>query len=510
LRDPDFIKPESEAASVVSVICSREKGLKLGDISDAFEEYKPRLPEGHPALEMLLERFDEVEVDAETDALERMQQATLPSEAEAALKEVLLAHRAPGERPGGGKIFEKVTERIDKLRLAHERLMLERLPIVGTQEAFAAMIAEVEREFVGARTMVRGQLRAGRNQHKARVELELQTMYGWPPSGPGWRLRRAGRQYVAELGADHPLVGDFVMAARRHAKAKDAAVLEELAPLETEVLRLRGFVEANPPFPKLMRDGYKSELSEKVTEALTRLESWCDVIGEDSLIYLRLLRSFMGVPAFMDHCQAHATELAEDLRALGPRPPPHLEEADVTEARAVAATSLAHWLECLEADDHQAHQAQAAPFRSEFASELRRVEGAVALFRDNDRAKEEDAQEGWHRPPDFESIEQSVPQEEPPPPEPEPDPVRMARELPSMRPSMGLKMRLHGVSFKDVNRSHELLVLERCADIIAKECGIPREWIANLAFSDPAAESEEFQSEVSKEIPSTDFDADDL
>mmetsp|Transcript_109456 Transcript_109456/g.189363 ORF Transcript_109456/g.189363 Transcript_109456/m.189363 type:complete len:122 (+) Transcript_109456:3-368(+) len=60
-----------------------------------------------------------------------------------------------------------------------------------------------------------------------------------------------------------------------------------------------------------------------------------------------------------------------------------------------------------------------------------------------------------------------------------------ARELPSLMDTVALRMRLHGVDFEDVRRQSELLLLERCGDVIAMECGIPRHCISNLTFWDP-------------------------
>jgi hypothetical protein len=512
LRFPGYVNVEDEASCVLPVIVGREKGLKMGDISDAFDEYAPFLPEGHPGREMLLERFDELAVDADAEALERMQQASLPSEAEAQLKETILAWRAPAERPQGGDLFVQSKQAIDKLRKVHEEVMLERLPIVGTQEGFAAMMAEVEREFVGARTILRGQLRAGRNQHRARVELEVQTMHGWPPRGPGPTLRRAGRLAVAELGADHPLVEDFLSAARRAIKRSEGQAIEDLALVEREILRLRSLIEASPPPPKLMLAGYKMEMEEKGAEALKQLEEWRGRLGEDSSVYLRFLHSFMGKEAFLDYCQAHAVDVAEEIRALGPRLPPQMEDAHLTECRSLSATSLTNWLEALEANGRGA---QAAALRHEFSSELRRVERSRDLFKDTSDDRNEEDAEGWHRPPGYEKVDQPLRPEEPARPPPAAKPIMKERELPGFDPSCSLQMRLHGVSLEDVRKhQQELLLLEQCADIIAEECGIPRDWISDLSFVDPTVvtdpnddespASEQLSEQLSEQQPSID------
>merc|ERR1712224_381331 len=69
----------------------------------------------------------------------------------------------------------------------------------------------------------------------------------------------------------------------------------------------------------------------------------------------------------------------------------------------------------------------------------------------------------------------------------------LEKELPGMKDAESLNMLLHGVSFEDVHRHNEILLLEMCADIIAEECNIPRECITNMAFNlhrDKAAEAE--------------------
>lgn len=492
LRSPDFCDVHDEAMGICPIICAREKGLKLGDLADAHAEYSPSLPAGHPAVEMLLERFDELVITAEEEAMGRMQEASLPSDAEARMRETMMAWRCPEERPGGGEIFEHAKELIGKLRKAHEQLLISRLPMVNTQEAYGAMMAEVEREFVGARTMLRGQLRAGRNQHRAKEELELQTMYGWPPTGPGPALKRACRQHVRELGTEHPSVEDFVISAKRHIKGKEKKCIEEMEPFEKEFLRLHALIHTDPPPAKLMKESYEEELAEQGKEALKRLEFWRNEIGADSAVYLRFMKAILGPEHFLDHTEALVDEVVMELRALGPRAPASLEEAHVTEARTIAATSLACMLASLEADGR--HE-KAAPLRAEFASELKRVEEAVSMFDDADE-EPEDEFEGFHDPPGCKPIEQrEIVLEPPKPPAVKKGGVQLERALPGSNPPVGFDMRLHGVCFEDVRRaSNELLLLEQCGDIIAEECGIPRDWLLNFSFTDPLAHEAEASS----------------
>jgi hypothetical protein len=432
---------------------------------------------------IVLERFDEIVFDAEEEAMRGMQEVKLPSEAETKLRETMLAWRSPEERPSNGApLFKQAKELISKLRLEHEQVLIARLPIVNNQEAYEAMIAEVEREFVGARTILRGQLRAGRNQHRAVQEDEMSTMYGWPPAGPGPSLKRAGRKYIRELGADHPTVEDFIAAVRRHIKAKEDRCILEMTPLEKDILRLRALVNAVPAAPKLMREAYIEEMNEKCLEAMNQLSRWEGDLGKDSPSYLRFMKSTLGTEKFIEKCEAEAAEVADDIRTLGPRPPPSLEEDHVTECRALYAISLAFLLETLEAHVQLPlpRKEQVAALRTEFASELKRVEEEVALFKNL-----VDEDEGWHKPPSYSNVEQKMKPPEPPPPPPPKKRIVLERELPGMKEGTGLTMRLHGVGGEDVMRHNEILLLEMCGDIIAEECKIPRDCIFNLSFSDP-------------------------
>merc|ERR1719272_1480926 len=180
-------------------------------------------------------------------------------------------------------------------------------------------------------------------------------MYGWPPTGPGPSLKRAARQYTRELGPEHPLVEDFVAAARRHVKRREDSCVEEMVDGEKEILRLRSLVQADPAPPKLMWANYNELCNDSCLEAMNRLEYWLQELGSDAPAYLRFLKTTLGKPAFLDHLEEKTNEVATELRSYGPRPPPSLEENYVTEARAVGATSLAYLLDSLEVDGRR-HQ----------------------------------------------------------------------------------------------------------------------------------------------------------
>merc|ERR1740121_1540398 len=48
-----------------------------------------------------------------------------------------------------------------------------------------------------------------------------------------------------------------------------------------------------------------------------------------------------------------------------------------------------------------------------------------------------------------------------------------------------VQMRLHGVTLEDVEQVPDIIMQEKLAAVIAKECGIPREWITHLALAAP-------------------------
>merc|ERR1719375_1812692 len=271
-----------------------------------------------------------------------------------------------------------------------------------------------------------------------------------------------------------------------------------MTPVEKEIVRLRRLVHADPPPPKLMWDNYKEQMNDQCMEAMHKLEYWRQELGADTPAYLRFLKSTLDKEAFLDHIEEKVEEVVTELRSYGPRPPPSLEENWITEARAVGATALEFLLETLEADGRR-HKA--TPFRAEFLSELKRVEEAVALFKE----QEDDEADGWHKPPGFEKVDSPKKAEAPPPP-PKKKEIRLEKELPGMKDAESLDMLLHGVSFEDVHRHGMILLLEMCGDIIAEECNIPRDCITNLAFHNHGKAAEEPE----EESPKHGRDSDDL
>jgi len=255
-----------------------------------------------------------------------------------------------------------------------------------------------------------------------------------------------------------------------------------------------------------MRDSYAEQLNEKCLEAIQKLDVHKKDLGEDSFVYLRFLKCTLDTGKFLDHCEARAEEIADELRALGPRPPPSLEENHITEARAIGATALAHFLEILEDGGRtslkrRGSTIKAKALKAEFGPELKRAQQAVELFRD----PTEEEEGGWHLPPGFSNVDAMLKPPDPPPPPPPPKEIRLERKLPGMRDGEGLSMTLHGVDFEDVYRHNEILLLEMCADIIAEECKIPRDCIFNMSFSEPKKVTEDASAADETQLEGTEL-----
>lgn len=492
LRCPGYIDVEQEAECIAAVICAREHNITLGAIAAGYLEYEPHLPADHPVLGLFLERFDEVLIDADEDAMARFKGVSLPSEAEAHLARCAARWEAPRMGPNGTEVFPLAKKEITRLRDEYEKVLMQRLKTCGTTEGYDAFLAEVSREFVGCPTVLRNQVREGRHRHKQQVEMEVSTLFSWPPVGPMPTLMDAARKYRSELGADHPVGEDFILHVKRKIREREKLAEEEMIPLEKDVLVLRRKIEAVPPPPKLLLQGYQAEMNDLGLEAMKVVKFWEHDLGPGNPTVIKYMRSIMGRDGFITHCEVKVDELAEDLRRLGPRPLPTLESADDREARSIAAVELTFWLDILQAESWP----RCEELRSQFAAELQRAQPAVALFRPDEAPEDED---GWHKPLGYEVIESST-RDLPLDSLPQGGAAGLksqdmvggkmgARQLPGLLPTVPFRMRLHGVDFEDVRRHSELLLLERCADVIALECGIPRHCISNMAFWEPGKAS---------------------
>lgn len=101
---------------------------------------------------------------------------------------------------------------------------------------------------------------------------------------------------------------------------------------------------------------------------------------------------------------------------------------------------------------------------------------------------DEDQDDNWWQPPGFVDVDQPLaPKEEPPPPTPPRTPTPPPTPPPP-EPDIVMSMRLHGVSMDDARKTPEARLSEKLAAVVAKECGIPREWVARLAWGPPVVQ----------------------
>lgn len=297
--------------------------------------------------------------------------------------------------------------------------------------------------------------------------MTVQTSWGWPPVGPVTSLSQSARWFALELGEDSLLVEDFVAAVLRLRRKSEVAVQKELAPMEEAILALRAKLEVDPPPPKLMAAGYTEDLREKTVEALGAMERLAEELGCESPRLLQYFRVVLGQELFVRRFEALGVAAIEELEQ-----PADGSAADA-ETRMAAAVRLAQVLAVLRPEGAGDALAARAAAHVAFARPL------VALL---EPPVIEEPDDGWHRPPGFEAVEQvAAPPEEPPS-------VRTLTPTPPGTPppeaDAVVAMSLHGVDLGDARCRSEILLLEQCADIIARECGIPRMWITNIAFKE--------------------------
>lgn len=470
---------ESEGMAVAVTICARTKDLTLGPIVTAYNRYAPSLEPEHPVLELLRERFSEVAQDAEEDFMRRVQVATWPSEARAVMAEVRVHWCAP-ERPpwGGDPLFPQAEASMQRLRRSAEDRLFALVPHCRTSSGLRALEEAIEREFQEWPTKLRGRLRSAKVTYREYIEQMGQTAFGWPPVGNLSPLCSMGRWLAAELGEDNMVVEDFVAAVKRSRKAllKDAA--DELALHLAALTQVRSKLLTVPAPPKLLRDGYEEDIDELLAVALPVVNRRREENGMENSEVLRLVRDMLLRPAFNAQLVEECEEVAEVLRRPDPPANPGLTTEE-GEERMAAGVKMVQLLAFLKADDAQ----RAAAIESEFAAKLEQVRPWVGLFDDLPGDKDE---EGWHQPPGFATIERPLGQSTPPPTPWRPPPTPPAVP-PGPQPDVSVKMRLHGVTIEEARKNSEFLLLEKLAMIVAKECGIPREWINHIALAPPKA-----------------------
>lgn len=523
-QPPTGWEAEDEAMAVASVICGRDKGLTLGPIVAAHEEYLEVLRNNHPVLEMLRERFLEVSTEAEEELLARLQDVERPSEGRACLKDLSKQWGAPEVGLQGEVLFEKAQAIIDGLKPAMEEKLTKHLDSCSSMAGFDALEAELERELGTGYPVLRGRVRKGRRSHREHVESTAQSLWGWPPTGAAQPLARASRWYATELGAEHPVVEDFAGVVDRLFRKMEAAAKKELDPFEQSVAALRAQLDAPLRPPKLVAQTLEEDLQEHMVNALEALERWQRELGCESQLLFARIRGILGDEALVLRCETEADAAAEVLRRpdLGPYSGTH--GATEMEERLAAAVRLCQLRAAVAGLLTSAHL---KVIFAEFAEELERAEPRVPLLRPS--TPDSLADDGWHLPPGFAGLDEHTadvsstaaaegvavaamalqpaalpdaegheallaelhPQQELPDlhglaavaPSPEQEGAGLL-DPNAGQPGLSVRMKLHGVSIEDACCKSEILMIERCATIIAEECGIPREWITHLAFAE--------------------------
>lgn len=277
-----------------------------------------------------------------------------------------------------------------------------------------------------------------------------------------------------ELGVLNLSVEDFTDEARRALKRGEIAATKALTPAATTILEIRRKLALQPAPPKLLAEALQQELHDHGVKAMNLLAEWEEEIGFESPIVLDLICNIMGKKAFLEKCRNGASAAAFTLRTTDP------SEAHQERPRQEATARLFQLLEAIEAAMSMSQKCAAftEPFREEFHLELSKVHNMLAIM----RSELGEPDDGWHRPPSFQAFEQLpvlLAEARPPPPKP-PEPEVPA--MPPRGPNISIRMRLHGVNCEDATAKSEILLLERLADIIAKECGVPREWISDISF----------------------------
>eukprot|EP00929_Paragymnodinium_shiwhaense_P030410 TRINITY_DN17241_c0_g1_i2.p1 TRINITY_DN17241_c0_g1~~TRINITY_DN17241_c0_g1_i2.p1 ORF type:complete len:582 (-),score=157.93 TRINITY_DN17241_c0_g1_i2:280-2025(-) len=487
---------EAEALGVAALICGRDskrpdlwkkvRGLDLACIAGAHDYYTPHLPawheegESHPVLMMLQERFREVAADVEDDIMERLQTATLPSVARAKMQAALDTWGCPDKIPGAKveeEAFPHAKAYIARLKDAAENVISAQLSTATTKASLTSLRDAVEREMGGQQTVMRQRVRDALNRHREHAEMAAMNHFGWPPKGPVPKLSHAARWYGRELGLDCAIVEDFAATVVRERRRIEAKAAAELGPLELEIKHLRKLVEADPPPPKLMADGWQEQLKDTFAKAETSLKRWGYELGQESEVLQKHRQGIYGVD-FPGICAKEATGLANTLRSLGPWRDPEdildepVESSDAGEERLDAAAKLFKLLPWLRSTG-SADQADA--IAKEFQGTLKHLEPYMKLTDPDDF---EDDDDGWHKPPGLENVD--VPYVPPPKTPPKPKSPPRPPTPPDADKKFKARIRLHGVTTEDMRCHSELLLLEQCAGIIAKECGIPQEWITGI------------------------------
>jgi len=483
LLRPELIDVESEGMAVAVMICAREKGLTLGPIVAAYERYAPSLPSDHPVLELLRERFFEVEQDAEEDLMSRLRAAELPSQARAVYAEAKAYWGAPERPPGGGEpLFPKFQALMESLRHQAEESLTRMLPHCRTRAGLQAMDEAVELEFQEWPTTLRARVRFAKVSYNEYLGQMGQTAFGWPPVGPLGPLCSSGRWLATELSEDHIIVEDFVAAVKRLRRQAEQDAAAELRTHLDALTEVRTKLNTDPSPPRLLLEGYRAEIEELLAMAMPVLERRRQEVGTESHEVIQLAKGILLPGPFAAKLLEECEQVALVLRRPDPPANPGLSNEE-GEERSAAAVQLTQLLVYLKVELPKL----AAAYETEFCAKLERARPTVGLFTEQPGAVVDE--EGWWKPPGFDTFERPLGESTPPPtpwrPPPEPPPTP-----PEVQPDMTVNMRLHGVTMEEAQQNSEILLLEKLAMIVAKECGIPREWITNIALAPPRPKEE--------------------
>ncbi|CAE8651963.1 unnamed protein product, partial [Polarella glacialis] len=459
LLHPEAIDIESEAMSSAAIICGREYGLTLGPIVASFREYQGKLPDADPVFELLMERFTEVATEMDEDVLAKVSKAKLPSEARAMIEQGRHAWGAPAESlVTGYKLFASCQDWIHGLNVSAESMFNSRLEHCATRRSIAALEADVDVEFGHCHTPLRARLLRVKLSHKERMELEVQTNFGWPPKSAVSRLGPSLRWFAHELGDGHRLIEDFLAASRRALWKAEAAAEKELKPIDETAQEMRRRLTQQPSPPKLIFQAVKDELDELLRHAEDILADWHEELVYESPKVLKRVCSILGRQVFLQRVLAEAAEVAQELRRLGPA-----YRAEAEEPRQRAACRLWQLVEIMQAEGALM---PATEYSVEFDQDLTMVRRFICLLRSDLVAFEMEEDDGWHRPLGFQPAvcEGKTPPPTPPrQPTPEPTP-----RVSTPRADISICMKLHSVSEEDTKAKSQILLMERCAAIIAQ------------------------------------------
>jgi len=458
---------------VAVVICARAGGLTLGPIVSAYNRYASSLPCDHPVLEMLMERFGEVAVDAEEDIMKRLEAADLPAQGREIIASARELWGAPNRWLGGRNdpLFPGLETAMKRLISNCEDVLTAKLPHCRTRAGFDAMEADIERELGSVHTTLRGRVRSAKANFKERTDLFIHTGYGWPPVAQLAQLASAGRWFAIEFGQDYPAVCDFNAAVKRIRLVQEREFADALRTKLEVLTKLRAKVWTDPPPPRLLAQGYEEELAEYFAEAVVLLEQSREELGTESSEVLTLAKGILLPGPFAAQMLMEAGQAADVLRRPLPPANPGFSEEEGQE-RLAASVRLLQILVHLE------RSLQRDALRQEFAQDLERAHDFVGLFNVEDVIPEE----GWHRPPGLELVDQPPN----PPPTLPPTPPRTATPEPEpLKPDVMVDLRLHGVTLEEAQQNSELILLDKLAAIVAKQCGIPHSWVSLVELSAP-------------------------